>query len=92
MAVESEAADSPTPYISHITSSQSRDGEKQTSASVDELKSALINPDRNIGTLNRNLESRHIQFLASSGVIGTGLFCGPRHRTRMLGLSETWSI
>lgn len=68
MAVESKAADPPTPYISHITSSQSREEEKQTSASVDELKSAPINPDRNIGTLNCNLKSRHIQFLASSGV------------------------
>lgn len=31
---------------------------------------------KNIGTLNRNLKSRHIQFLALSGAIGTGLFIG----------------
>ncbi len=32
-------------------------------------------PD-NIGTLERRLKSRHIQFLALSGAIGTGLFVG----------------
>ncbi|WPB05954.1 uncharacterized protein RHO25_010609 [Cercospora beticola] len=31
---------------------------------------------KNIGHLNRNLKSRHIQFLALSGAIGTGLFIG----------------
>lgn len=31
---------------------------------------------RHLGTLNRNLKSRHIQFLALSGAIGTGLFVG----------------
>ena len=31
---------------------------------------------RHVGTLNRNLKSRHIQFLALSGAIGTGLFVG----------------
>ncbi|KAK2592669.1 hypothetical protein QQS21_009636 [Conoideocrella luteorostrata] len=29
---------------------------------------------QHIGTLNRNLKSRHVQFLALSGAIGTGLF------------------
>ncbi|KAF4964815.1 hypothetical protein FZEAL_10834 [Fusarium zealandicum] len=31
---------------------------------------------RNVGTLNRRLKSRHVQFLALSGAIGTGLFVG----------------
>lgn len=29
---------------------------------------------RNVGTLQRRLKSRHVQFLALSGAIGTGLF------------------
>jgi amino acid transporter len=31
---------------------------------------------RNVGTLQRKLKSRHVQFLALSGAIGTGLFVG----------------
>ncbi|KAJ5128203.1 hypothetical protein N7526_006369 [Penicillium atrosanguineum] len=31
---------------------------------------------RNVGTLRRRLKSRHVQFLALSGAIGTGLFVG----------------
>ncbi|KAI2643715.1 AAT family amino acid transporter [Xylaria nigripes] len=31
---------------------------------------------RNIGTLERKLKSRHVQFMALSGAIGTGLFIG----------------
>ncbi|KAJ6438132.1 proline-specific permease [Purpureocillium lavendulum] len=31
---------------------------------------------RNLGTLERRLKSRHVQFLALSGAIGTGLFVG----------------
>ena len=31
---------------------------------------------RHVGDLNRQLKSRHIQFLALSGAIGTGLFVG----------------
>ncbi|ETN46439.1 uncharacterized protein HMPREF1541_00623 [Cyphellophora europaea CBS 101466] len=31
---------------------------------------------QHLGTLNRDLKSRHIQFLALSGAIGTGLFVG----------------
>lgn len=32
--------------------------------------------NRHVGTLNRNLKSRHVQFLALAGAIGTGLFVG----------------
>ncbi|KAF2208322.1 hypothetical protein CERZMDRAFT_101391 [Cercospora zeae-maydis SCOH1-5] len=32
--------------------------------------------NKNVGTLGRKLKSRHIQFLALSGAIGTGLFVG----------------
>ncbi|KAI0517471.1 AAT family amino acid transporter [Xylaria bambusicola] len=31
---------------------------------------------RNVGTLERKLKSRHVQFMALSGAIGTGLFVG----------------
>ncbi|KAI1157964.1 AAT family amino acid transporter [Nemania serpens] len=31
---------------------------------------------RNVGTLERGLKSRHVQFMALSGAIGTGLFIG----------------
>ncbi|KAI1647385.1 proline-specific permease [Daldinia loculata] len=31
---------------------------------------------RNVGTLDRKLKSRHVQFMALSGAIGTGLFVG----------------
>lgn len=31
---------------------------------------------KNVGTLQRKLKSRHVQFLALSGAIGTGLFVG----------------
>ncbi|OQE23640.1 hypothetical protein PENSTE_c008G07284 [Penicillium steckii] len=34
------------------------------------------NETRNVGTLQRRLKSRHVQFLALSGAIGTGLFVG----------------
>lgn len=32
--------------------------------------------DHHLGTLERRLKSRHVQFLALSGAIGTGLFVG----------------
>lgn len=32
--------------------------------------------NRNVGTLERKLKSRHVQFMALSGAIGTGLFIG----------------
>ncbi|KAI0199492.1 amino acid permease [Astrocystis sublimbata] len=32
--------------------------------------------NRNVGTLERRLKSRHVQFMALSGAIGTGLFIG----------------
>ena len=35
-----------------------------------------IDENKNVGTLQRRLKSRHIQFLALSGAIGTGLFVG----------------
>ncbi|KAI1499576.1 amino acid permease [Biscogniauxia marginata] len=36
----------------------------------------LEQESRNVGTLNRKLKSRHVQFMALSGAIGTGLFVG----------------
>ncbi|TVY83656.1 putative proline-specific permease put4 [Lachnellula suecica] len=42
---------------------------------IDALKSAEFE-NKNVGTLHRGLKARHIQFLALSGAIGTGLFVG----------------
>jgi amino acid transporter len=42
---------------------------------VDALKNAEFE-SRNVGTLKRGLKARHVQFLALSGAIGTGLFVG----------------
>ncbi|KAI0160056.1 proline-specific permease [Hypoxylon sp. FL1284] len=41
---------------------------------ISELKAGQ--DTRNVGTLDRKLKSRHVQFLALSGAIGTGLFVG----------------
>ena len=43
---------------------------------VEDLKHIGIDENKNVGTLDRKLKSRHIQFLALSGAIGTGLFVG----------------
>ncbi|KAG6005296.1 hypothetical protein E4U21_000271 [Claviceps maximensis] len=40
---------------------------------------------KNIGTLNRRLKSRHVQFLALSGAIGTGLFVGSGQALSLAG-------
>lgn len=45
-----------------------------TSIAFDEKQSDA--ETRNLGTLERRLKSRHVQFLALSGAIGTGLFVG----------------
>ncbi|PGH15398.1 hypothetical protein AJ80_05582 [Polytolypa hystricis UAMH7299] len=42
---------------------------------IEQVKSAEFE-QRNVGTLRRGLKSRHVQFLALSGAIGTGLFVG----------------
>ena len=50
--------------------------EKQPIENLDDLKPVNIDENKNVGTLERRLKSRHIQFLALSGAIGTGLFVG----------------
>jgi amino acid transporter len=40
---------------------------------------------RNVGTLNRKLKARHVQFLALSGAIGTGLFVGSGQALSLAG-------
>lgn len=40
---------------------------------------------RHIGTLDRKLKSRHVQFLALSGAIGTGLFVGSGQALSLAG-------
>lgn len=42
---------------------------------AEDLKGAEFE-QRNVGTLQRRLKARHVQFLALSGAIGTGLFVG----------------
>ena len=48
--------------------------EIEASTAVDDIKDDTEN--KNVGTLHRNLKARHVQFLALSGAIGTGLFVG----------------
>ena len=50
--------------------------EKSPLDDIENLKHAGVDENKNIGTLERRLKSRHIQFLALSGAIGTGLFVG----------------
>lgn len=52
------------------------------------LKDAEEN--KNIGTLDRKLKSRHIQFLALSGAIGTGLFVGTGQILSLAGPLSTF--
>ncbi|KAI1126948.1 amino acid permease [Nemania abortiva] len=40
---------------------------------------------RNVGTLERRLKSRHVQFMALSGAIGTGLFVGSGQALSLAG-------
>lgn len=48
---------------------------------------------RNVGTLQRRLKSRHVQFLALSGAIGTGLFISSGQTLSLAGpLSATLSF
>jgi yeast amino acid transporter len=47
-----------------------------TTAQEIEPKSTINSERDNVGNLTRNLKSRHIQFIALSGAIGTGLFVG----------------
>ena len=43
---------------------------------VEALKRSAEFEQKNVGTLHRRLKARHVQFLALSGAIGTGLFVG----------------
>jgi yeast amino acid transporter len=45
---------------------------------------------RHIGTLDRKLKSRHVQFLALSGAIGTGLFVGSGQALSLAGPLSTF--
>ena len=40
---------------------------------------------RHLGSLERTLKSRHVQFLALSGAIGTGLFVGSGQALSLAG-------
>ncbi|KAI2607798.1 proline-specific permease [Hypoxylon sp. NC1633] len=45
---------------------------------------------RNVGTLDRKLKSRHVQFMALSGAIGTGLFVGSGQVLSLAGPLSTF--
>lgn len=49
-----------------------------------------VEENKNIGTLERKLKSRHIQFLALSGAIGTGLFVGSGQILSLAGPLSTF--
>ncbi|KAF2163595.1 hypothetical protein M409DRAFT_68492 [Zasmidium cellare ATCC 36951] len=51
---------------------------------------ATHDENKNIGTLDRKLKSRHIQFLALSGAIGTGLFVGSGQILSLAGPLSTF--
>lgn len=55
-----------------------------THAEDGDLKN-LEHEQRNVGTLNRRLKARHVQFLALSGAIGTGLFVGSGQALSLAG-------
>lgn len=52
-----------------------RDTVRTPNYEVDE-KAAIQESPPTVGTLQRRLKARHVQFLALSGAIGTGLFVG----------------
>ncbi|EXJ61658.1 hypothetical protein A1O7_02087 [Cladophialophora yegresii CBS 114405] len=56
---------------------------------VEDLKEH-VREDRNVGTLERRLKSRHVQFLALSGAIGTGLFVGSGQALSLAGPLSTF--
>ncbi|KAK4937476.1 hypothetical protein LTR10_021928 [Elasticomyces elasticus] len=51
----------------------------------DEDLKNLEREQRNVGTLDRKLKARHVQFLALSGAIGTGLFVGSGQALSLAG-------
>jgi amino acid transporter len=50
--------------------------EPKTTVTGGDGDAKLAEETRHLGTLDRKLKSRHVQFLALSGAIGTGLFVG----------------
>jgi amino acid transporter len=64
--------------------------EKLPQDDVEHLKSVDIDENKNVGTLERRLKSRHIQFLALSGAIGTGLFVGSGQVLSLAGPLSTF--
>lgn len=68
-----EAQATALPHESKGPSEYSRPGDNEKADRV-EVENAV--PSQHVGTLDRKLKSRHVQFLALSGAIGTGLFVG----------------
>ncbi|KAI1332000.1 amino acid permease [Xylariaceae sp. FL0255] len=61
--------------MADIETANRHDESKTDAAALDaDLKTELTS--RHTGTLERGLKSRHVQFMALSGAIGTGLFVG----------------
>ncbi|KAJ8112219.1 hypothetical protein ONZ43_g5442 [Nemania bipapillata] len=59
---------------------------------IDDVDSSLKTEHerRNVGTLERRLKSRHVQFMALSGAIGTGLFVGSGQAISLAGPLSTF--
>ncbi|EXJ66615.1 uncharacterized protein A1O5_10286 [Cladophialophora psammophila CBS 110553] len=68
-----------------VESRQQQDGFDE----AEDLKH-LEHEQRNVGTLERRLKSRHVQFLALSGAIGTGLFVGSGQALSLAGPLSTF--
>jgi amino acid transporter len=61
-------------YAEDVEVGSTKDSNPQHAREVDVDKG--VTESANVGTLQRRLKSRHVQFLALSGAIGTGLFVG----------------
>ncbi|OCT49658.1 putative proline-specific permease put4 [Cladophialophora carrionii] len=72
-----------------IETGKAADTVVDTHQDIEDLKD-LEREDRNVGTLERRLKSRHVQFLALSGAIGTGLFVGSGQALSLAGPLSTF--
>ncbi|KIV81683.1 hypothetical protein PV11_03853 [Exophiala sideris] len=75
LIMDGEAKDIETANARHAVDSHVED---------EDLKN-LEREQRNVGTLDRKLKARHVQFLALSGAIGTGLFVGSGQALSLAG-------
>ncbi|KAJ9502854.1 hypothetical protein H2202_001976 [Exophiala xenobiotica] len=72
------------PGTKDIEGAEAVDAATKTRTEDEDLKDPE-HEQRNVGTLNRKLKARHVQFLALSGAIGTGLFVGSGQALSLAG-------